>query len=325
MRHAGNGQVGHLDAGIQVHHLGAGLAIAFARTGRPQGVLVALVEKEIVQRLGQGGAAHVQKARFADAFFHFVVVHQAVVDGFGVFVVRDFPDFRDVFQGHDKAVARCRVVHRRGARAACAVLGGRVVGFHQIQIGIKQRQGVRQVVGRHDPLAIGTDGHVAHIQARPHLGHHLQAVQVVLGNPAIARAKKHVTPVLGEFGPAVQGKAAWKALDDFKLVAIKQGNVVVTAFHHDEQIHRIGLPQRRVGRSGGQGGGDARGGDVGRCPARGGHHRGANPVGQGLDFSAREQVAKAHHLRGLAALFDYAQHFGGAGAFQAFRQQGWAH
>ncbi|MCY1380188.1 hypothetical protein D9M69_679830 [compost metagenome] len=99
---------------------------------------------------------------------------------------------------------------------------------------------MRQVVGGHDPFAVATHRDVAHVQAGAHLGHHAQAPEVVLGDPAIARAEKDVAAVGRELGAAVQRKAAGEAGDDLKPVAVEQADVVVAALHHHKQAHGVG-------------------------------------------------------------------------------------
>src|SRR5574343_421005 len=77
---------------------------------------VALVAEDVVQRGTQGGAAYAQITRLGNGLAHPVVMYIAVVYGFSLGVVGDFPELGDVFQGHDKAFTWGCVVHRRHAR-----------------------------------------------------------------------------------------------------------------------------------------------------------------------------------------------------------------
>jgi hypothetical protein len=91
----------------------------------------------------------------------------------GLGVVGNLPELGNVLERHHKAAARRSVVHRRHARGLLAVeRGGVGVAFDQVQVGVEQHHGARQVVGRHHPAAVAADGHVAHVQAGAHLGHH---------------------------------------------------------------------------------------------------------------------------------------------------------
>ena len=247
------------------------------------------------------------------------------MDGLGRRVVRNLPQLGHVLEGHHKAAARRGVVHRRHARGLLAIERGGGVVAHQVQVGIEQHGVARQVVGRHHPAAIAAHRHVAHVQARTHLGHDAKAPQVVLGDPAIARAKEHIAPVGRELGATVQCVAAGKTGDDFKLVAIEQRNMVVAPLHHQEQVHGVGRPHGLGGLIGRCGGGHARCANVVIAPGGRGLHRAAHPLRQGLDFGGAQRASKAGHLRGGAALANHAQHLGGAHALQAFGQQGRAH
>ncbi len=326
VRHTGNGQVGDLAAHIQVHHLRAGALCAVALgAGGAQQMAVALVEEEIVQRLVQRRAAHVVEAGLGDGFTHFVVVHQAVVDGRSLRVIGNLPDLRYVLERHHKALARCGVVHGGSARCALAVQCGGLESLGQLKVGVEQHHRARQVVGGHDPAAVAAHRHVAHVQARAHLGHHGQVPQVVLGDPAIARAEEHVAPVGGELRPAMQGVAAGKAREHFKAVAVQHRDMVVPAFHHDKQVHRVGFPLRLVGQGLVRRGHGARCADVGIAPAGRGHHGLVDPARQCADLRLRQRGAKARHLCGGAAFGDDLERFGAAQALQAFGQQGRAH
>ena len=286
---------------------------------------VALVKEEVVQGPVQRRAAHVLVTRFGDGFAHLVVVHQAVVNGSGLGVVRDFPDFRQVLERQHKAASRRSVVHGRNARGALAVERGGVETLGQVQVGVKQHGGARQVVGCHDPAAIAADGHVAHVQAGAHFGHHRQVPQVVLGDPAVARAKEHKAPVGRELGAAVQRVAAGKAVDDLEFVAVQHRDMVVAAFDHQKEVHRVGGP-RGLGRQiPGASGFHARGADVGVAPGGRGGGRLVNPVDHAGNVGSGHLVGVTGHLRGRAAMLHHAQGVLFAQARQAFGQQRRAH
>ena len=290
-----------------------------------QRVGVVLAEEEVVQRFVQHRAAHAQKAVLGQAFLHLVVVHEAVVDRLGLGVVADFPQFGDVLERHHEAAPRLGVVHGRHARALAAVERVRRIGAPVLQLGVEQHHRVRQVVGGHHPLAVARDGDVAHVDAGAHLGHHLQVPQVVLGDPAVARAEVDVAPVRCELGPAVQGKAAGKAVDDLEAVAVEQRDVVVAAFDHHEQVHRVGLPPRAGRPVAPACGFLAAGGDVGVAPARRRRDRGVDPLGQGGDFVGLQGAGKRQHLGCRAAVADHLERFRLAQSRQAFGQQRGAH
>ncbi len=117
MQHPGNGQVGHFHAGIEVYHLGAGLAIALARAGRFRRAF-----RPFIKKSSSGSVRGVRRTLSKKPGLlmpSFILLGQctAIVDGFGVFVVQESQISGILFQGHDKAVARGRVVHRRDARA----------------------------------------------------------------------------------------------------------------------------------------------------------------------------------------------------------------
>ena len=291
------------------------------RARRAQRVGIVLAEEEIVQRLLQRRAAHAQKTRLGHRFAHLVIVHQPVVDRRRLRVVADLPQLGDVLQRHHEALARLGVVHGRRARALAAIQQLRGVGALVLQLGVEQHHGVRQVVGRHHPLAVAADGDVAHVDAGAHLGHGLQVPQVELGDPAVARAEEHVAPIGRELGPAVQREAAGKAVDGLEPVAIEQGDVVVAAFDDHEQVHRVGGPLRLGGPGLPAFGLHAAGGDVGRFPGRRGRDRRVDPVRQGGDFLGLQRVLEGQHLRRRAAVADYLQRLRLAQPRQAFGQQ----
>ena len=173
-----------------------------------------------------------------------------------------------------------------------AVERGGGIGLHQVQVGVEQRQRVRQVVGRHHPAPVARDRHVAHVQAGAHLGDDGEVPEVVLRDPAVARAEVDVAAVGRELRSAVQRIAAGEAVDALEAVAVDQRHVVVAAFDDDEQVHRVGAPHRlgrqvlRTRRL------DARGTDVGLGPDRRRAHRRVDPAGQRADRVATEHARR---------------------------------
>ena len=327
VRHACNRQLGNLAPYIEVDHLCRGGAVG--RTGlgpgRAQHMAVVLVEKEIVQRFIERRAANPVVARLGDGLAHLVVVYQAVIDRRCLGVVGNLPDLRNVLERHDKTLARGSVVHRRHARGLFAVERGGVIAFDKVQIGVEQHHGARQVVGGHDPAPVAADGHVAHVQAGAHLGHHGKVPQVVFGDPAVARAKEHKAPVGRELGAAVQRVAAGKAVNDLETVAIDQRDMVVAALDHHKQVHGIGLPAGAGRQVSGACGFNARGAHIVVAPRRCGGDRLVDPFGQCRNVCGGQRGGEAPHLRGGAALLDDLQRFGAAQACQALGQQRRAH
>jgi hypothetical protein len=107
-------------------------------------------------------------------------VDEARRDRLRLLVVAHFPHLRDVLQRRHEALARRRVVHGGHARGRFAVAIARLQHLDQVQVGIEQRERVREVIGRHHPAAVAGDRNVAGIDARADLGHGLQAVEIEL-------------------------------------------------------------------------------------------------------------------------------------------------
>ena len=108
--------------------------------------------------------------------------------------------------------------------------------------GVEQDQRVRQVVGDRDHPAVVGDGDVAAVDPGPHLGHRLQAPQVVAGHPAVARHEVDEAPVGAELGSAVQCEAAREAGQRLEAIAVQDRDVVIAGLDDDEQVERVGLP-----------------------------------------------------------------------------------
>ncbi len=113
------GQTGQIDAGdlaadVEVdHHATAAIA------RRAKQVAIGRIEEEIIQRFLDCDPAQCEQAlRGGNGFFHAFLVrmHHAGVNGLRVLVGSDFPDFRDVLERNDEAVARGRLINRRDAR-----------------------------------------------------------------------------------------------------------------------------------------------------------------------------------------------------------------
>ena len=242
----------------------------------------------------------------------------------GLGVVADLPDLGHVLERCDEALARRGVVHSRDARGLRAVLVQHLVHLEQVQIGVEQHQRVRQVVGHGHVLAIARDRQVARVDARAHLGHHLQVPDVELGDPAVARREEHIASIGREFRPAVQRKARSEAVDGFELVTIEHGDMVVPGFHHDEEVHHVhALEHRRglVGQAARCMLDDARGLDVGLGHGRCGYHGGVNVLCQRGNLCLGELTSEAGHLCGGAAFADHLQGFGLAQARETLGQQ----
>ena len=112
MWQTGQRHVRDLAPHVEIHHLPLA-----ARARGTDNVRVTRIEEEIVEHFGKRRAARVELARQRDPLAEFVIVDEAVVDRRGVVVVGDLPDLGNVLQRRDEALARCRVVHRRHARA----------------------------------------------------------------------------------------------------------------------------------------------------------------------------------------------------------------
>jgi len=184
---------------------------------------------------------------------------------------------------------------------------------------------VRQVVGDGNPLAIGRHRGVTGIDAGTHFGDQGHVPQVVFADPAVARGEIDKAALRGKLRPAMQGKAAGKAVDGRQAVAIDQRYMVIAAFDDDKQVHRVGRKGGLVGQSAGVGMDDMRRADGRFIPGRRRRDRGINQSAQGLDLLGAQDFAKSRHLRCQAAFANGFFRLGFFQAAQAFRQQGRTH
>ena len=99
---------------------------------------------------------------------------------------------------------------------------------------------ITEVVGDGDDAAIVRDGEVAGVDAGADLCDDLQRVQVVLGDPAVARSEVDESAVGRELGAAMQGEMRRKPRNRLETVAVEDGDVVVTALDDDEEVQGIG-------------------------------------------------------------------------------------
>ena len=179
--------------------------------------------------------------RLEDTFLVSVVVHQALGNRLGIWVVADLPGFGNVLQRGDEALARRSVIHGRYARSLVArSIQGRDDPDQAEVFSIEQHQAVWQVIGDHDPLAVTGNGRVARVQPGPDFSDDGQVVDVELGNPAIARSKIDKAPIRRELRAAVQGISAGESIKALEGVAIQHRHVMVAGFNHDEKVERIG-------------------------------------------------------------------------------------
>ena len=113
-------------------------------------------------------------------------------------------------------------------------------------------------------------------------------------------------------------------MDGFELVAVEKGDVMIAAFHHDEEAHQVSGELRLVGQATRRMMHDARGADLLLAPLRH-RRRGVDVVGERLDLLRLEHVLEGFHLHGGPAVAD---HRGGGVLLQArevLRQQRRAH
>ena len=307
VRHARYVEFGDRPAHIEIHHP----AMAVAR--RTHHVGVVLAEVEVVEGRVEPRAAHIEIARSRDALAHLVVVHIALVDRLGIFVVRDFPDFGQILQRCDEGLARRRVIHRRYPRAQRAGSVGDVEELDQPEFGVEQHQRLRQVVGDRDEAPVGRHRGVAGIDAGAHLGHGLEVPEIVLGDPAVARCEIDEAAVRRELRPAVQRETRRKAVDARHAVAVEDADVVIPTLDHDEQVHRIGVEYRLCRQAARRAVLDPRCADVQFAPARRRIHRRVDPVRQGVDVGRGQHLAEGRHPGRRAPGADGR---GGIGAFQ---------
>ena len=319
MRHAGQREIGDLLAHIQIDDL----TLAGVPTGAHDFGVV-LGEEKVVERFGQLGPAGIQVAGQETAFLVLEVVDEPRRNVLGLGVVADLPYFRHVFQGSDEAPARRGVIDGGDARAFLARHVPDRMDLEQLEVAVQQHQGVRQVVGDGNDLAVRRDCDVAGVDAGADFGDHGQVPDVVLGDPAVARGEEDVAAVLGELRPAVQRVAAREAVDRRQAVAVEQGDVVVADFDDDEQVHHVhalerggGLCRQAVGRVAD----DARSANVGFGPCRRGRYRRVDPVGERGDVLLRQFVGEGQHLRRDAAFGDGLDRVGLLQPLQALRQQ----
>ncbi len=315
VRHAVKRQIGDLLAHVEVHHLADPLARG------PHQLGIVLGEEEVVEHLGEDGAARVEVTGNEAAFALCVVVDVADRDVLDRLGVADLPHLADVLERGDEGLARGGVVHRRHPRALLAVAVHRRDGLDQVQLAVEQHQRVGEVVGHRDVGAVGRCGDVAGVDAGTHLGHDLQVPQVELGDPAVARGEEHVAPVGGELGPAMQREARLEAVDRLEPVAVEHADVVVARLHHQEEVERVGVEHRLVGKGRGVDMDDARGADVLVGPARLGHHRGVDPLGERGDLVLAQLRGEAGHLGRGPALADHLGSLALAQAAQVVGQQ----
>ncbi len=312
VRQAGQIEAGDLAPDVEVDH---DRAPALAR--RAEQVAVGGVEEEVVERLLDGDPAQgEQPLRGGQGLLHarLVRMHHAGIDRPRALVGGDLPDLRDVLERHDEAVARPRLVDGADPRALPAPGVGRRDDAAQRQVRrIEQDERVRQVVGDREEPAVGRDGDVARVDPGANLGHHAQIVQVVLGDPAVARGEVDEAPVGRELGPAVQREAAGEAVDGLEAVAVEDGDVMVAAFHHHEEVEGIGREHGRVAERARRLVDDPAGRDLRLAPARRLRRRRVDEGGERLDLGAAEPIGEAGHLGGGPALGD---HLGGLGLAQ---------
>ena len=109
MRHARQRELDNAPANIQIHDLRGNRLDTLAACAADR-VTVALVEEEVFQGFIQARAPHPQETGLGQALAHFVVMHQTIENGFGLWVIGNLPQFRDVFQRRDETVTGCGVV-----------------------------------------------------------------------------------------------------------------------------------------------------------------------------------------------------------------------
>ena len=180
---------------------------------------------------------------------------------------------------------------------------------------------MRQVVGDGDDAPVMRDGEVAGVDPGPDFGHDLQAVQVILGDPAIAGGEIDEPSLGGEFWATMQGEAAFKPGDRFEPVAVQNGDMVIAAFDNDEQVQRIGGKDRRWGQRVGIDNNDVAGDDLRVSPDRRRGQWRKNQIRQRRDLVLAEYFAESGHLCRGAAQGDGSDCAFLTQPFETFRQQ----
>ena len=315
VRHAGQVDAADLAANVQVHHLAAAAA-----RGADQ-VVVMRVEEEIVEVIVEHDAARCERPRHRESFCHLVVVHEAVEHRRRVVVVAHFPDFGNVLERGDKALARRGVVHRRHARGLAVVIL-HIDHLERLEVArIEHHQRMRQVVRDHRIAAVARYREIARVDAGAHFGDELQVPDVVLGDPAVARSEIHIAAIRRKLRPAVQGITRREAGDGFELVAVQDGGMVIAEFDHHEQVERVSLEHRLVRQVAGRHMLDARCFDLFHAPCRNLRQRRVDEIDQLLDFVGGELAGECRHLRRHAAFADSLDGIGPAQAFEVARQE----
>src|SRR5690606_26998844 len=143
--------------------------------GRADQVTVIVVEKEIVQYILDRNPPY-GEAR-------------------GSAAIRNLPDLRHVLEGDDEATARRRGVDGTGARAAGAGVRDRDDLKWAEVVRVEQHQRMRQAVAGEHIAAVVRHCGVAGVDPHPDLSDVLQAVEIVLADPAIARSQVNEPPV----------------------------------------------------------------------------------------------------------------------------------
>ena len=245
--HAAQGQLGDFPSDVQVdHHPG----VIGAR--RAHQVAVVRGEEKVVERTGRGDAPQGEEPlrgrdRLDPALF--IVVDKSLIDRIAFRAGGDFPNLRHVLQRGDEAFATGGLIDCRNPRG-CARLVGHVENFLDGKIvGRKDHQAGRQVVGNGQMLAVAGNGDVAGIDAGAHLGHRLQAPDVIFHHPSVARHDEDIAAVGGELRSAMHRIARREAGNRLHDVAIQHGDVVIAGFHHQGDVQGIAGKDRRLGRS----------------------------------------------------------------------------
>jgi hypothetical protein len=185
--------------------------------------------------------------------------------------------------------------------------GGVAVGdiedFFDTQIGRGQdHQRIGQVIGDRDMASVFGERDVAAVESGADFRRDFQCPQIEFRHPAVARGEKDVAAVGGEFRPAVQSKAAGETIDRRESVAIDDGDMMVAALDHDEEIERIGGKDRsgdgKIGRQ------HARSLDLRPAPHRRRRRRRSDVSRQRLDRWIVEIGLEARHFRAGAAVAD---------------------
>ena len=68
-----------------------------------------------------------------------------------------------------------------------------------------------------------------------------QIAKVELRYPAVPGSEVHETPIRRKLRAAVQRKTCLESVNRVKRIAVQHSDVVITGFHHHEEIQRVGV------------------------------------------------------------------------------------